>query len=155
MAFMLDPARMAEYVARSNPKKERKAKLDYDNGLLLAFLRLLVYKLSEESHNLKQWVGRSQVLQEILNPPKRARRYFYIASRLLGLGVDADKAIPGISYAEIYYKMRNDWKYRLFKSTGLPVMDPDGLREFRHSTRTWLSTPPFAPTLTLTRSLPE
>jgi hypothetical protein len=131
-ASMLDPARKAGYMARSGPKKERQAALVDNNDILLAFIRLLVYKLSEESQSLNQWVSRSDIFQKIPSLRKGIRkRYLYVSGRLLSLGALSDKGIPGITHPDTYHKMGNDWRYRLFKSTGLPVMDPEGLQDFR------------------------
>jgi hypothetical protein len=128
---MLDADKRAENRAKTLAKGERKSRLIRDNEFLLSMLRRLVYKLSKESGKLNQWVSWSDIIEGSINLSRRVRNYRYAASRLLDLGSDADKGIPGICQSEIYYKLRNDWERRLFNATGLPLRDPDGLRKFQ------------------------
>jgi hypothetical protein len=128
---MLDPEKRAAKRIETRAKWERKSKLVTDNDLLLALLRLLVYALSEESGNLKQWIASSDIFEGLDNLPRRIRTYLYVASRLLDLGTRTNKGTPGIAYPETCYKMRNGWKHKLFKSTGLPLTDSGCLQEFQ------------------------
>jgi len=123
---VIDKDRLESFKEKSASKKERLALLlSHDEGpWLLAVIRFLVHHLSEESMGLGQHMLLSEILKPFPNPPKRLKRIFRTAYRLLKLDVNTQRSIPGVCPAETLLKLEKGWIRYLFNSTGLDLRDP-------------------------------
>ena len=128
---MLPKERLEELTEKSIPKKERLAKKPTDNAELLSAIRFVVHGLSEESMRLNQYVAKPELFKDFPNLPRRYKRVFRKAYRLLKIDWQTQNSIPGIIAKESWLKLEKGWIRHFFNSTGVDFRDPLDLQAFR------------------------